>query len=238
MSFFSFFSNKPNYSHVVSFLQKNFHIRPDNIEFYLLAFRHKSASEKLKNGTILNNERLEFLGDAILDSIIADFLYSNYPNEDEGFLTKMRAKIVSRTMLGSVAEKLDIPSVLTLKLGTHDNKDAVYGNALEALIGAIYLDKGFRNTKKIILEVFQANINLSLLETNNTDYKSFVIEWAQKERLSFSFTTTQSNQSVNAPHFEAKLVIDNIITGIGKGRSKKKAEQEAAKMAYSKLSNT
>ncbi|NJK87062.1 MAG: hypothetical protein HC906_14895 [Bacteroidales bacterium] len=134
-----------------------------------------------------NNERLEYLGDAILDSIVAEYLFNKYPDKDEGFLTQMRSKIVNRENLNHIAIKLGIPNIIKSKINCENHK-SIYGDALEALIGALYLDKGFKKTRKIVLErIIRNHINMAKLQETEHDFKSRIIEWGQKNKKDISF---------------------------------------------------
>ena len=229
MSFFSFFFKKPANSPIERFLKTAFQISATNLVLYELALRHRSASLKTSN-IKMNNERLEFLGDAILDSVAADYLYRNYPKEDEGFMSKMRAKIVSRSSLEQIAISLDIPSVLVHNSSSIQRSESLYGNAFEALIGAIYLDKGFDKTKDLITSrIFSRFIDFSELENTSPDSKSTLLEWGQKEKKTIVFETKDSENTTENERFVSIVYIENEEKGKGFGSSKKKAEQEAAK---------
>jgi len=204
---------------------------PRKCKYYQLAFVHKSASTVLNN-IRFNNERLEFLGDAILDSLIAEHLYRKYPEKDEGFLTQLRSKIVNRENLNLMAVKLGISNMVISKTAS-DNHKSIYGDALEALIGALYLDKGYKYTRKIVLErIIQNHINLTRLLETETDFKSRMIEWAQKNKRAISFTSfEESIENANYQTFVAHLIVGDEIFGRGSGNSKKEAEQNAARQA-------
>ena len=217
-------SFKKNLKRILGFL-------PRHYKYYQLAFVHKSASAVLNNLRI-NNERLEFLGDAILDSLIAEYLYEKYPDKDEGFLTQMRSKIVNRENLNLMAIKLGVGTMVISKMAT-DNHKSIYGDALEALVGALYLDKGYKYTRKIVLErIIQNHINLTRLLETETDFKSRMIEWAQKNKRSISFTSfEESGENSGCQIFIAHLIVGDEIFGRGSGSSKKEAEQNAARQA-------
>jgi ribonuclease-3 len=205
---------------------------PRNYELYQLAFVHKSASNVVFNNIRVNNERLEFLGDAILDSLVAEYLFHSFPDKEEGFLTQTRSKIVNRDNLNQMAIKLGIGQMVISKM-SKDNHKSVYGDALEALIGALYLDKGYVRTKKIVLErIIQNHINLNRLLETETDFKSRIIEWGQKHKKSVSFTSFEEvDRHSNTPMFITHLIIVDEIVGRGSGNSKKEAEQNAARQA-------
>lgn len=216
---------KKNLKRILGFLPRNYRL-------YQLAFVHKSSSQSIFNNININNERLEFLGDAILDSLIAEHLFHRFPDKDEGFLTQMRSKIVNRDNLNSIAIKLGISNMVFIKTGNENHK-SVYGDALEALLGAIYLDKGYNFTRKIVLErIIQNHISLNKLIETEKDFKSRIIEWAQKNKKAINFTSfEEADDTSNTPLFIAHLIIGDEILGRGSGSSKKEAEQNAARQA-------
>ena len=205
---------------------------PRNFELYQLAFIHKSASNFVFNNVKVNNERLEFLGDAILDSLVADFLFTKFPEKEEGFLTQTRSKIVNRDNLNHMAIKLGIGNMIISKM-SNDNHKSVYGDALEALIGALYLDKGYERTRKIVLErIIQSHININRMLETETDFKSRIIEWGQKNKKSVNFTSFEEwDEQSNSPVFITHLIVVDEIVGRGSGNSKKESEQNAARQA-------
>jgi ribonuclease-3 len=205
---------------------------PKKLEIYQLAFVHKSASHFIFNDIRINNERLEFLGDAILDSLVAEYLFSKFPDKEEGFLTQTRSKIVNRENLNHMAIKLGIGDMIISKM-SRENHKSVYGDALEALIGALYMDKGYERTKRIVRErIIQSYININRLLETETDFKSRIIEWGQKNKKSINFTSFEEvDEQTNAPVFITHLIIANDIAGRGSGNSKKEAEQNAARQA-------
>jgi len=206
--------------------------RPRNFKLYQLAFVHKSASHFIFNDTKINNERLEFLGDAILDSMVAEYLFRRFPEKEEGFLTQTRSKLVNRDNLNHLAIKLGIGEMIISKM-SRDNHKSVYGDTLEALIGAIYLDKGYERTKKIVLErIIQSDININRLLATEIDFKSRVIEWGQKNRKAVSFTSFEEiEEQSNTPMFITHLFVVDDVVGRGSGSSKKESEQNAARQA-------
>ncbi|MBN2214549.1 MAG: ribonuclease III [Bacteroidales bacterium] len=203
---------------------------PRNRELYQLALVHKSVSFSIFNDFSINNERLEYLGDAVLDAIVAEYLFNKFPGKDEGFLTQMRSKIVNRENLNHIAIKLGIPNIIKTKLASENHK-SLYGDALEALIGALYLDKGFKRTRNVVLERIMYNhVNLSKLQDTEIDFKSRIIEWGQKNKKDVSFTSFEE-QSDNHTIFVSHLIIVDEVAGRGVGSSKKEAEQNAARQA-------
>ncbi len=198
---------------------------------------HRSASYVLPKGKRVDNERLEYLGDAVLDAIVADYLFERYPSQREGFLTKMRAKIVSRTSLNHLAVSMGLPSLVRISNGMSQSQKNIFGNALEALIGAIFLDKGYQFTSSaVITNILDRYINLSELEATETDYKSRLIEFAQKHKRSISFNTHEdTTEASTPPRFISTLILDGKPLSEGCGYSKKEAEQQASMLALDKI---
>lgn len=206
--------------------------KPGKPELYQLALVHKSAAVKVYNNAKLNNERLEFLGDAILDSIIAEHLYNCFPLKDEGFLTQLRSKIVNRETLKRISIKMGIGNLIISKV-SNDNHNAVFGDALEALIGAIYLDKGYKRTKRFVLKrIINYHINIKKLAETEIDFKSRIIEWSQKNKKELNFSCREdTSPGGKHPVFISHLMVFDKIIGMGTGNSKKEAEQNAARQA-------
>jgi len=206
--------------------------KPRRYDLYKLALIHKSASGRYSKNHDIHNERLEFLGDAILDSIIAENIYINFPDKDEGFLTQLRSKIVNRDTLKDIALKMGIGNIVIARL-TKDNHKALFGDALEALIGAIYLDRGYKKAQKFILDrILSHHFNLEILSETEIDFKSRIIEWGQKNKKDINFTCQeQVNGDNKIPVFVSHLMVFDDIVGMGMGKSKKEAEQNAARQA-------
>jgi ribonuclease-3 len=203
-----------------------------------LALVHKSASIRHSDGKLINNERLEYLGDSILDAIISDYLFSLFPNKDEGFLSKIRSKIVKRKQLNLLAEKFGIQHLLVSNTDNCGEIKHIYGDAFEALIGAIYLDMGYEKTRSFILQrLIARHINLDEIINSESDYKSRIIEWAQKNHKDILFENEELYQeSGKSPIFVSRVRVAYECLGEGKGSSKKEAEQNAAENAYLKQS--
>ena len=219
-----------------AFLKREIGVKPSKIGLYELALRHSSASRKQGKKNIQNNERLEFLGDAILGAVIADYLYQQYPDKDEGFLTSMRSKIVSRSHLNRVADRLNITPLVISKLDRRKPAKSLGGDALEALIGAIYLDQGVLKAKRFVKsKIIDGLVEMDVLETSIISYKGLLIEWAQKERKAFEFSLINQWGKQHNMTFEMGLHIDHQLVSKGKGTSKKRAEEDAAKKAFSIL---
>lgn len=210
---------------------------PCNISLYRLAFIPKSALQKNPSGNHLNNERLEYLGDAVLDAIVADHMFNLYPEGDEGFMTKLRARIVKRKNLDYLAIKIEIPKMISPRVPTGSKSKHIYGNALEALIGAIYLDRGYRTAKKFFKrKIMKKHIDLVQLRQKDPDYKSRIIEWTQKNRVEITFDSKEEHESESkSPSFVSIILLNEKEKGTGKGDSKKEAEQQAAKAALKSI---
>lgn len=210
---------------------------PDNIHLYEQAFLHKSSSVEGGDGKWLNNERLEFLGDAVLDAIVADIVYKHFQNKREGFLTNTRSKIVQRETLNRVAVELGLDKLIvySAKLSTHNNH--LYGNALEALIGAVYLDQGYDRCYRFIENVIiKKHVNLETIAQKEVNFKSSLIEWSQKNKLEVTFDLIESFvDNEGNPVFQTGINLSETQIGIGIGYSKKESQQSAAKMAIKKL---
>lgn len=206
---------------------------PNNIDLYRQAFRHSSAAKTLKNGIKNSNERLEFLGDSIIGSVIAEYLFKKFPFKDEGFLTKMRSKMVNRNTHNQIALKLGLNKFVESQNDRNGNKsNSIYGDAFEALIGAIYLDKGYATAKKYLLNgIINTHMDIEQLETKEVDFKSKFIEWAQKEKKDFKFETIEDGALVPDKHYLIHLISENKILGSARHISKRRAEQLAAEEA-------
>lgn len=200
-------------------------------ELYRQAFRHSSLYDNKSQ----NNERLEYLGDAILNSIISSHLYVNFSGRNEGFLTNMRAKIVSRSQLNILANKLDINRFIESRLDPSVNT-SLGGNALEALIGAIYRDMGYDVAEKFVLEkMLLDKVDIKKLENQIISYKSYLIEYAQKEKISIDFSVISEEGENHNKLYNVELSLNNTVQGSGRASSKKKAEEQAAKKAYTNI---
>jgi ribonuclease-3 len=230
---FSFRKKKVN-QNIKAFVKDAFGISVHDTALYEQALRHSSAAQKIKPGLKNSNERLEFLGDAILDTIVAHYLYNKYPTIAEGELTKMKSKVVRRENLNMIGFTLHVDEMIVLNLGRQEMHDSLVGNALEALIGAVYLDKGFNTTRDIVLKLLKQH-GLDTKVHDDVDYKSKLHEWGQKYKRNLEFKVVSHRNEGGASHYEIVLLIDDREYGRGTGGSKKSAEQLAAKQAVEVL---
>jgi ribonuclease III len=210
---------------------------PGNIAVYKLAFRHKSMAPHANNGFKHSNERLEYLGDAVLGSIVADFLFKKFPYKDEGFLTEMRSRIVSRSHLNQLSRKLGIDKLVEASKENNISGSSILGDAFEAFIGAIYIDKGYRFTPKILVnKIIQTHVDMEALLTTEINFKSKIIEWAQKEKKNIVFSIVEEvEHGKKGKTYLIHLLLDNEVIGFGQDYSIKKAEQHAARQACEKI---
>jgi ribonuclease-3 len=208
---------------------------PGNIRLYEQAFRHRSVAKEIRAGVKDSNERLEFLGDAILGAAIANYLFRKFPYKDEGFLTELRSRMVSRTYLNKLSIKIGLDKLIQYN-ETNRLYKSICGDTFEALIGAIYLDKGYPFTEKIILErIIRFHVDMDELENQDLNFKSKLINWAQKERKTIVFDAREDSQNDSQRLYYVTVLIDNESKGEGVGFSKKTAEQAAAENACALL---
>ncbi|HUX56816.1 MAG TPA: ribonuclease III [Bacteroidales bacterium] len=218
-------------------LKKILGFSPGNLKLYEIAFIHRSATFTLPSGKKVNNERLEYLGDAVLDAILSDYLFEKFPESNEGFLTKIRSRIVNRDVLNHLAISMGINKILISNISSAHITKNLYGDALEALIGAVFLDKGFQKTQKLFLRnVLNKYLDLNVIIKTDADYKSLVFEWVQKNKSNLMFTYNEEYDfKLKKSVFSTTLFIDKKEFGEGHGSSKKEAEQEAAGQAWTRL---
>lgn len=227
-------ADKPYYA----LLKRIFGITPENVELYKLALVHRSASVGVGDGRTVNNERLEFLGDAVIEAVVSEFLFIEYPDAREGQLSKLRSRMVSRETLNRVALDLGLDAMLVAHPSSLvASRNNIYGDALEALVGALYLDQGYETANQVLIErIFVEYVDLEALEQTEKDFKSRMIEWGQKHHRRIEFWSRECADHVElAPHFESELLVDGERQGYGDARSKKEAEQIAAREAYERL---
>jgi ribonuclease III len=211
---------------------------PGNLSLYRLAFRHKSVAQNLKKGIKNSNERLEFLGDAVLGSVVAEVLFKLYPYEDEGFLTELRSKIVNRGNLNQLARKLGFDQLIQYdnRMVNSTRQGSLLGDAFEALIGAVYLDKGYDFTKNFLINhIIKSHIDIHKLEQTETNFKSKLIEWCQRHGKDITFELIENKEGESNKLFTVQAIIDGEIMGAGKEFNKKNAEKMAAEKACAAL---
>lgn len=213
---------------LIRFLIKHFGYRPKRLRLFKIALTHKSIANTSKN--LESNERLEFLGDTILDAVIADFLYHKFPEDDEGDLTKIKSKIVSRSSMSTIARSMGLAEYLIYQQERNIRVETLEGNALEALVGAIYLDGGYLAAKRSITHyMLRLHVDLSTLLAKEIDFKSKLFIWSQKNKLEIDFKLMKEELKYQKWHYEVEVVINSVSYGRGSGTSKKSAEQAAAK---------
>lgn len=217
------------------FIRQNFGFKPKNIELYAQAFTHKSVAKKNTTGLKLSNERLEYLGDSVIATIASEYLYEKFPNEDEGFLTQMRSKIVSRKSLNSLGEQIGLEPFVKYLKGNFPYK-SLLGNVFEALFGAIYLDKGYKKAKDVFVKcIIEQYIDLENLESNNIDHKSQLLIYCQKNKLELEFKTIKEENVKGSISFTMGAYINGELLGMSTDLSKRGAEQAAAEIAAGRV---
>jgi ribonuclease-3 len=209
---------------------------PRNIYLYKIALSHKSAPQVWLKGQQVNNERLEYLGDAVLSSVVADYLYKKFPYQNEGFLTEMRSRIVSRSRFNKLSLKMGLNKLIFQGNGSFTSSKSIFGDTFEALIGAIYLDKGYNFTKKIIItRIIDVHLDVDEIERTDTNFKSRILEFAQRERRQLEFRVLQEIGEGHKKQYMVELFLDNIPVSRGQDFSIKGAEQIAAEKACEEL---
>ncbi|MFW2347751.1 MAG: ribonuclease III [Wenyingzhuangia sp.] len=206
---------------------------PKDLSIYKQAFTHTSLQLKDGLGNPFNFERLEYLGDAMLGSIIASYLFGKVPGADEGYLTQMRSKIVSREHLDELGKELGLLDLLFCKTSKSKLGAHIHGNLFEALVGAIYLDRGYKySTRFINKKVLSIHVDVKKLEGKITSYKGLLTEWSQKNKRNLSFETYEDSGNQTVKFFSVRLYVDKKPVSKGRATSKKRAEEMAAKRAY------
>lgn len=214
-------------------LHKILGYKPKNLVIFKKAFTHRSMNLKDVEGNAINYERLEFLGDAMLSAVIASHLFQEVPSGDEGYLTKMRSKVVSREHLNELGKELNLIALVNSKIPAGQFGDNIHGNLFEALVGAIFLDKGYKQCEKFIYKrVVIPHVDIEQLEGKVISYKSLLIEWCQKEKKVFNYNVYDDTGNDDVRHFSVKLSIDHKIVAKARATSKKKAEEKASKRAF------
>ena len=212
---------------------------PNNIELYKLALIHKSASIVV-DGQTINNERLEFLGDAVIESVTSDYLFIEYPEYDEGRLTQLRSKIVSRQSLNGIAQKIGLDRCVICNRSVSTSQKHIFGDAFEAMMGAIYLDQGYDFVNRLLINtIYATSLSLEQVDEEETDFKSRLIEWGQKHHHTILFKTKGVGKSTaaGAHSFRSVVLIDSLEVGHGTGESKKEAEQSAAQSVATEMND-
>lgn len=206
---------------------------PRHTELYRIAFTHRSKSKELGHGHRINNERLEYLGDAVLSSIVADYLYHRYPDKEEGFLTELRSKIVSRNNLNRLGNTIGLSELIQFDSRSNGEFKSKEGDGVEALVGAIYLDKGYRTTQKVVVERFlRLYMDIEKLATIEWNYKSKLLDWGQQHRHKIKFEAEKINGERNRSEYSVTVHIDEKPQSSAKASSIKVAEQLAAEKTY------
>lgn len=207
--------------------------KPKTLSPYKKAFTHRSLNRRDEDGNAINFERLEFLGDAMLSSVVASHLFKAVPGGNEGYLTKMRSKVVSRKHLNELGKDLGLIQHVQTNIPVTQFGVNIHGNLFEALVGAIYLDRGYKYCERFIYErVIDPYVDIEQLEGKVISYKSLVIEWCQKEKKEFDFEVYEDTGNDELKHFAVKLRIENRVVAKARATSKKKAEEKASKRAY------
>ncbi len=228
--FLGFFSKRRSSEDkaIADFVLQRFGYRPRKVVYFKRALTHKSISNNKDHES--SNERLEYLGDAILDAVVADFLFTQFPDEDEGYLTKIKSKMVSRRTLGMIGHEMGIKNVLRYNKGRTIRLETIEGNAFEALIGAIYLDGGYKSVKQSVNDhIFKKYVDLNQILEEEIDFKSKLFIWSQKNRLPISFEVIEEENHGSSWNYVVMVIINEQEYGRGSGSSKKKAEQAAAR---------
>lgn len=205
---------------------------PKNLSVYFLALKHSSLSKQKNDSIIHSNERLEFLGDAVLGTIIAEYLFKKYPYKDEGFLTEIRSRIVNGESLGKLAKKIGLNKLIDYdkKSRASFGQSSMSGDAMEAFIGAVYLDRGFKFCRSFVLErLIEPHFDIESVVNTDINYKSQFIMWAQSKAKKATFVIVEESEEKNRREFTANALIDSEIISTGRGNSKKRAEQDAAR---------
>ncbi|MDR1169999.1 MAG: ribonuclease III [Prevotellaceae bacterium] len=208
---------------------------PCNVKYYKCAFTHRSAAGGKKTG---HNERMEYLGDAMLGAIVADYLYEKYPMHEEGRLTKMRSKLVNRVTLLNVGKTMNLDRFLVSQANVGIEGKFILSNMVEALVGAVYLDLGYEYAKCFVVNVLLKDLLNSDIENIEYDFKSKILEWGQKHKQEISFVSQQNTDRESIPVFSSDILIDGVVAGKGIGHTKKESEQNAAKDVWKKWENS
>lgn len=219
---------------MAKYLRSVLRIRITNVSLYMTALIHRSASESMADGHSLNNERLEYLGDAVLDAVVAEYLFKKFPYKREGELTEMRSKLVKREQLGALARKMHLTDLIEILPSAHAKSAG--GDAFEALIGALFLDKGYERTKKVVLyRIFADYVDMEAVLTEESNFKSKILNWAQRHHKKVEFRHKVAEQNRRSRLYLVQLLIDDEVCSEGLEYTVKKAEQIAAERAAAKI---
>ena len=206
---------------------------PNDLHVYEQALIHRSSSFETEAGKRTNNERLEFLGDAVLGAIVADIIFKQFPNRKEGFMTNTRSKIVQRESLNRIAIEMGLDKLVVLSTRINTHNSYIYGNAIEALIGAVYLDQGYRKCQDFVkTRIIDRHVPLNKIIRKEVNFKSILIEWSQKNKLEIVFDLIETyTDKAGSPVFQTSVSLAGTSLGTGIGYTKKESQQSAAKMA-------
>lgn len=229
---FSLFRKDKDKKQLSRFITETFGVTPKNIELYAQAFQHKSILREEKEAHLKSNERLEFLGDAVLDCVVAEFLFHEYPRRDEGFITQLKSRIVNRAFLNDLAIQLNLPSLTRFMQFGASAPRSLYGNVFEALVGAMYLDRGFERTRNAIVQrVLKKYVDHKTLEHIDPDFKSRLLIWCQQNKKKLEFKLVNEKQHRTHRQFEIHVFIEGKKMAEAVSTSKKDAEKQAASKA-------
>ena len=212
---------------------------PRHLQYYQQALMHKSMQTRTADGKHVNNERLEFLGDAILGAVVGDLVFHHFQGKREGYLTNIRSKVVQRETLNNLAVEMGLDKLIQYSISSNSHNSYMCGNAFEALVGAIYLDRGYACCMKFVNErILHRLIDLDKMANKEMNYKSKLIEWCQKKKLNFEFKLVGQHRERSesySPVFDSQVLLEGIVCGEGSGYSKKESHQIAAKAAYKRV---
>jgi len=210
---------------------------PNHIKYYRIALLHKSSSrDAALSNAYENNERLEFLGDAILDAVIAELVFKHFPKKDEGFLTNTRSKIVKRESLDRIAYELGLSSLITSSTRNNSPNSHILGNALEAFIGAVFLDQGFERTKKFIEDkIIKPYIDIDNVAGEEVNFKSKLLEWSQRHKVELAYEIPNMKDKDKKRIFESEVFLSGLLAGAGSGYSKKESQQQSSRVALDRI---
>lgn len=219
---------------IAKFLSNVLGIKPKNLDIYKMAFIHSSAASKSAVCKSINNERLEYLGDAVLSMVIADYLFKKFPLYSEGPLTEMRAKIVCRDHLNKLSRKIGLSELVILE--PHCQSKTFHGDAFEALMGALYLDKGYKKTKKVIInKLLLTFMDLESVLKEENNYKSKLLNWAQKNHHKVRFENHDDGKTKGKKIFTSRCYLNNVFIAEAEDFTIKKSDQNAAEKAWEKI---